>query len=202
MRSCARPPPIQADSTPIMAFVSNLKLTHISLSGFHPEILFYASKTSGATIRKVRFHIRECAFEIREIDGTPHTTLLLSAAQLEALQFTCPGLEWLGLDVSELPHPPLVDSPIFATLASIRSLRHIRLFTHLEPNMRRSMSTKQAMSIFTLLRTRKQGNPLQSLVICADQGGGAGVWVMSELGLCIASLEYYPSLNGCSIKEV
>ncbi len=81
--------------------LSTLKLKNLALLGFPRDIIRQAMKYSGATIRRLRFHVRENATQLKEINGRrPHyASPLLLSAHLEILRHECPMLEWIGLDV-------------------------------------------------------------------------------------------------------
>jgi len=85
--------------TQVKTFLSSLKLTRLCLLGFHPEVLLHALPINGASLRYLRFHVRENAWDLRLVLGPSYSTLLLSALHLETLRSTCSTLEWLGLDV-------------------------------------------------------------------------------------------------------
>ena len=44
---------------PIKAFLSGLNLTHLSLLGFHPDVLLAAVSSASPILQNIRFHIRE-----------------------------------------------------------------------------------------------------------------------------------------------
>ena len=91
---------IKDDLMLIKAFVSDHNLTQLSLSGFPPAVLFSALQSSGTTMRKLRFHLRENDIGLLLFTGPSYQRFLLSVEHLSVLQRTCPKLERLGIDVS------------------------------------------------------------------------------------------------------
>lgn len=147
----------QTNSASIKAFLSTLKLTHLSLLGFQPDVLLHAIQSSAASLRSLRLHIREGAMDLRMRAGPSLSTLLLSAEHLKRIASTCPSLECITIDVfrssllvaeeachdtssSNILEPSAaaastaLDSSIFtdfsilAALLAMRTLRTIRLF--------------------------------------------------------------------------
>lgn len=91
--------PISVCDRPLELFFLTLNLTHLSFQGFHPDILVPALKTTGPTVRYLRFHIRGGPMYHQLFGQISYSTLLLSAAHIRMLQASCPALEWIGLDI-------------------------------------------------------------------------------------------------------
>lgn len=258
-------------------FLSSLKLTHLSMLGFHPDILLPNMEPVGSTLQNIRFHIRENPTDLTIVRGPSFSTLLLSTAHITALKSKCTNIRLIGLDiprsslegaggdsapsvpqrpvdsgsvgyranlslapypqrfpdptewltkasrpnlVSSVHHPygdaafissrenpmltssfwrqspiPENDMPttavsILDTLATISSLRHIRLFIHHDENDAWDLSNPDAIATFQHLRSRKRGCALESLIICGAERGDGRLWIMWELGPQMATLEY------------
>ena len=209
------------DHGPLIRFLAGLKLTRLCLSGFHPAILFHALESSAATLRYLRFQIRENDMSLQLSGGPPYASLLLSHTILKDIRRQCPLLEWIGLNVkwsdlaSEEQHQPDSskdpDLDILTTLAKMPSLRHIRLFltggqkfeinglTRTEP-LRQVLSSTAAIATFSHIRTRKRGAAIQSLTINVRLLHHNSLWRIHELGPRMALLEYRQ--DTISVKEV
>ena len=195
---------------PISSFLGSLQLHSLSLEGFHPRVLLDALRPTFRYVRfHIResartlangFHVSQLRLAPKEID-----TLRSACPNLYWLGLDAEADIWNSLDdlvtVSATPAPPTTSSTaakhrspsshkppygqallpiILNTLATIRSLCHIRLFFYEEP-------VCKAMLIFTYLRVRKQGSPLRSLVVRTE----SRVWIVWELGSEKATLEYH-----------
>lgn len=259
-------------------FLSGLSLTHLSMLGFHPNVLLSNMEPVGSTLQNIRFHVREHPTDLRIVRGPTFPTLLLSAAHIAVLKSRCTNMRLIGLDVprsslegadgdsaSSVPQRPVGSAPVgfranlslaacpqrfpdamgwltqasrpnlvssvpppygdaalvssranpmltssfwrqplapdhdmpttavsvLDTLATIPSLRHIRLFVHHDRNDPWSLSNADAITTFKHLRSRKRGCSLESLVICGAERGDARLWIMWELGPQMATLEYH-----------
>lgn len=258
------------------AFLSSLKLTHLSMLGFQPDILLSNLEPAGSTLQNIRFHIRENPTDLTIVRGPKFSTLLLSTAHVIVLKSKCTNIRSIGLDVprsslkgaggdsapsvpqhpvgsgttgfranlsacpqgfpdptewltkasrpnlvSSIPAPygdaafvssranpmltssfwrqsliPERDMPATAvsvldTLATISSLRHIRLFIHHDANDPWNLSNADAIATFQHLRSRKRGCALESLIICGTERGDGRLWIMWESGPQMATLEYH-----------
>lgn len=265
-----------ADS--MKAFLSGLNLTHLSMLGFHPDVLLSNMEPVGSMLQNIRFHIRENPTDLIIVRGPTFSTLLLSAERIALLKNRCTNIRWIGFDVprsslkgaddepaSSVPQrpvgsghvgfranlslaacprkfpdptewltqasrsslvssvqPPYGDAAfvssranpmlqssfwrqpfisqhevpatavsVLDTLASIPSLRHIRLFVHHDHNDPWNLSNADAIATFKYLRSRKRGCALESLIICGAERCDARLWTMWELGPQMATLEYH-----------
>lgn len=260
----------------LKTFLAGLSLTHLSMLGFHPDILFSGIESGGSTLQNLRFHIRENATAL-SFRGPTFPTLLLSAAQIAVLKSRCMNLRWIGIDIprsglegangdldpsvtqapattgpvggrtypsaaacaqrsphrmglpfsaaelsrvlssssfrdpaflssrsnpvlsSSFWHRPLLSEQNIPTnsgafldsLATMPSLRHIRLFVHTDHNIPWTLSNADAIATFERLRSRKQGWALQSLLICGGKECDKGLWIIDEMGPHMATLKYW-----------
>ena len=84
----------------VRRFFAGLSLTHLSMLGFHPNVLLDAVQATGSTLNNIRFHVREDPTDLFIVRGPNFSELLLSAAHVTILQSRCTNLSWLGLDVT------------------------------------------------------------------------------------------------------
>ena len=87
------------DSIRMRHLLSGLDLTHLSMLGFHPDILLSNIEPVGSKLQNIRFHIQERPSDLAIVRGPPFTELLLSEAHIAVLQSRCTDLSWIGLDV-------------------------------------------------------------------------------------------------------
>lgn len=86
-----------ADS--MKAFLSGLNLTHLSMLGFHPDVLLSNMEPVGSLLQNIRFHIRENPTDLIIVRGPTFSTLLLSAERIALLKNRCTNIRWIGFDV-------------------------------------------------------------------------------------------------------
>ncbi|RYP61502.1 hypothetical protein DL771_010115 [Monosporascus sp. 5C6A] len=164
-------------------FLCRLTVTHLSLTGQPPDLLFQYlghENRNATNLRKLCFH---------KVD----TGSQLSVPQVKKLGI-CPRLSWLGLDIGrhDLPRGPDIDRPLgyVEALAALRPLQHVRIFvpidvdrTNRRRDSKRVLQECEAVTIFRSIQKRKQGCPVESMVICCGHEANHGlcaVWAWGE----------------------
>ncbi len=112
-----------ADS--MKAFLSGLNLTHLSMLGFHPDVLLSNMEPVGSMLQNIRFHVREKPSDLIVVRGPTFSTLLLSAAHIAVLRSRCTNIRWIGFDAprsslqgadgdstSSVPQRPVGSGPV------------------------------------------------------------------------------------------
>ncbi|KAI1803333.1 hypothetical protein F4811DRAFT_352365 [Daldinia bambusicola] len=157
----------------------NVSVPQLSLTGYQSAALmeYLSRSTRNATsLRKLRFHSIE-----------PGAGPGLSVFDIEQLSI-CTQLSWLGLDIPRdfLPNnnnnndkfgPGSSWQGYLDAVARLRPLQHLRTFIHNGYSIEDGLSRHDVITMFRYIHSRKQGCPLQSLVICEDQGARRGLWV-------------------------
>ncbi|OTB11101.1 hypothetical protein K445DRAFT_229513 [Daldinia sp. EC12] len=154
----------------------DVNVPQLSLIGYQPAALMeYLSRSvqNATNLRKLRFHT------IKPGPGPG-----LSVSDIEQLSI-CTRLSWLGLDIPRDFHPsiarPCSNSSwpgYFDAIARLRPLQHLRTFIHSGYSIEDEVKRYDVLRMFQYIQSRKQGCPLQSLVICEDQGARRGLWIL------------------------
>ncbi|KAI8956502.1 hypothetical protein F5Y11DRAFT_176381 [Daldinia sp. FL1419] len=165
--------PTNASDLPLAKIPFTISVPQLALTGYQSAALmeYLSRSTQNATsLQKLRFHTIQ-----------PGLGPGLSVSDIEQLGI-CTRLAWLGLDISRDYHPDndhsTYNSSYLDAIARLRPLQHLRTFIHNGYGMKDVLNKHGVLRMFQYIQSRKQGCPLQSLVICEDHGARRGLWIV------------------------